>query len=137
LGLHVELLARGCDLSKLLPLIEASGVRLVIDHFADPDPTLGAESPGFLAALRAIENGRTFIKLSATNRIAPAISRACARRLLESAGTERLLWGSDAPFIGHEATARYADTLQLFESIVPDPRQRHEISLTALRNFFF
>jgi predicted TIM-barrel fold metal-dependent hydrolase len=52
-------------------------------------------------------------------------------------GTERLLWGSDAPFIGHESTARYADTLRLFESMVPDPMQRHQISMTALRTFFF
>lgn len=137
LGLHVELLARGADLPQLLPQIATSGVQLVLDHFADPDPTLGPQSPGFLAALRTVENGRTLIKMSATTRIAPAVVRACASRLLECAGTGRLLWGSDAPFIGHESRACYADTLRMFESMVPDPVQRHEISLTALRNFFF
>jgi len=137
LGLHVELLARGADLPDLLPPLIEGGVKLVLDHFADPDPRLGPQSPGFLAALRAVENGRTWIKMSATTRIAPAVVKACAASLLANAGTGRLLWGSDAPFIGHEATAHYADTLRMFESMVPDPRQRHEISLTALRTFFY
>jgi predicted TIM-barrel fold metal-dependent hydrolase len=137
LGLHLELLAHGADLPAVLPLIEASGVTLVIDHFADPDRHLGIESPGFIAALRSLDSGRTFIKISAAMRLNPEVARACARRLLAVAGPERLLWGSDAPFIGHEHRPPYGDALRLFEELVPDARQRHAIGLTALRLFFF
>lgn len=137
LGLHVEVLAHGKDLPAVLPAIEASGVTLVIDHFADPERHLGIESPGFVAALRSVESGRTFIKLAAVMRLDLDLARACARRLLEVCGPERLLWGSDAPFIGHEHRPPYGEALRLFEVLVPDARQRHAIGLTALRQFFF
>jgi predicted TIM-barrel fold metal-dependent hydrolase len=137
LGMHVELLAHGVDLPVVLPLIEASGVTLVIDHFADPDRNLGVESPGFIAALRSLERGRTFVKLAAAMRLNLEVARACAQRLLAVAGPERLLWGSDAPFIGHEPRPAYGEALRLFEELVPDERQRHAIGLTALRQFFF
>jgi predicted TIM-barrel fold metal-dependent hydrolase len=137
LGLHVELLANGPDLPALLPGIEASGVTLIIDHFAFPDRQLGTESPGFLAALRSVDCGRTLIKLAAANSLDPAMARACAQRLLAVAGPERLIWGSDAPFIGHEHRPPYSDALRSFEEFVPDPRQRHAMGLTALRQYFF
>ncbi len=121
----------------LLPSNEASGVTLSIDHFADPDRRLGVESPGFVAALRSLDSGRTFIKISAAMRLNPEVARACAQKLLAVAGPERLLWGSDAPFIGHEPRPSYSDALRLFEELVPDERQRHAIGLTALRQFFF
>ena len=137
LGLHVELLAHGADLPALLPPIEASGVTLVIDHLADPDRRLGLESPGFIAALHSLDSGRTFVKISATLRVDREVAKACARRLLAVGGTDRIFWGSDAPFIGPEHRPPYVEVLRLFEELVPDPRQRHEIGLTALRQFFF
>jgi predicted TIM-barrel fold metal-dependent hydrolase len=137
LGMHVELLAHGKDLPAILPVIEASGVTIVVDHFADPDRQLGIESPGFIAALRSVESGRTFIKLAATNRLNPDLAKVCAQRLLAVAGPERLLWGSDAPFIGHEHRPPYAQALRSFEELVPDARQRYAIGLTGLRQFFF
>jgi predicted TIM-barrel fold metal-dependent hydrolase len=137
LGLHVEVLAYGKDFPALLPVLEASGVTFVIDHLADPDRHLAAESPGFVAALRSLDSGRAFIKISALMRIPPEVAKACARRLLSVAGTERLLWGTDAPFIGHEHRPPYGEALRRFEELVPDPRQRHAIGLTALRQFFF
>jgi predicted TIM-barrel fold metal-dependent hydrolase len=137
LGLHLEVLAHGPDLPAILPSIESSGVTLVIDHFADPDRQLGVESPGFLAALRSVDSGRTFVKISAALRLNREVAQACAQRLLAVAGPERLLWGSDAPFIGHEHRPEYGEALRLFEELVPDARQRHDIGLTALRLFFF
>jgi predicted TIM-barrel fold metal-dependent hydrolase len=137
LGMHAELLVTGADLPAILPPIEASGVTIVIDHFADPDPQRGIESPGFVAALRSVETGRTFIKLAATLRLDRELARVSARRLLEVCGPERLLWGSDAPFIGHEHRPPYATVLRIFEELVPDARQRHAIGLTGLRQFFF
>jgi predicted TIM-barrel fold metal-dependent hydrolase len=137
LGLHVELLAHGKDFPALLPVIQASGVTLVIDHFADPDRQLGVESPGFVAALRSLDSGRTFIKMAATLRVNREVAKACAQRLLAVAGTERLLWGSDVPFVGHEHRPPYSEVLRVYEELVPDARQRHAIGLTALRQFFF
>lgn len=137
LGMHVEVLAYGKDFPALLPVLEATGATLVIDHLADPDKQLGSESPGFIAALRSVETGRTFVKIAALMRIAPDVAKVCATRLLAVAGTDRLLWGTDAPFIGHEHRPPYSEALRKFEYVVPDARHRHAIGLTALRQFFF
>jgi predicted TIM-barrel fold metal-dependent hydrolase len=112
-------------------------VTVVIDHLADPDRQLGVESPGFLAALRSVDSGRTFIKIAAVMRIDREVAKACAQKLLSVAGPEHVLWGSDAPFIGHEHRPDYSEALRVFEELVPDARQRHAIGLTALRQFFF
>jgi predicted TIM-barrel fold metal-dependent hydrolase len=137
LGMHVELLAHGTDLPTLLPPLEASGVTIVIDHFGDPVKQHGIESPGFVAALRSLDTGRTFVKIAATLRVDREVAKACARKLISVAGTERLMWGSDAPFMGHDHRPPYVEVLRAFEEIVPDPRHRHGIGLTALRQFFF
>ncbi len=51
-------------------------------------------------------------------------------------GPERLLWGSDCPFVGHEGAVSYRDTLDAFEAAVPDARTRRAISDTALKFYF-
>ena len=134
-GLHVELLARGGELPTLLPPIAASGVKLVIDHLGDPGPD-GIETPGFAAMLRVLDNGRTLVKLAATTRIPLEVARAVTHRLLEIAGPERMVWGSDAPFVGHEHTP-YGQVLDTFVQLVPDAAKRHVMGLTALREWFW
>ena len=136
-GMHVEVLAHGKDLPAILPVLNASGVTVVVDHLADPDRQLGIESPGFLATLRSLDFGRTFIKIAAVMRIDREVAKACTQKLLATAGPERLLWGSDAPFIGHDHRPAYGEALRLFEELVPDARQRHAIGLTGLRQFFY
>jgi predicted TIM-barrel fold metal-dependent hydrolase len=56
--------------------------------------------------------------------------------LLERVSPERLLWGSDCPFVGHEGAVSYRDTLDAFAAAVPDPRTRRAISDTALEFYF-
>lgn len=136
LGMSAQVLARAEQMPVLLPALDGAGVRVVIDHFGGPDAG-GAETPGFASILRAIDNGRTWVKLSAGYRIGEELARACASRLLEAAGPERLLWGSDAPFVGHEGKVDYAGALESFAALVPDAKTRRAISDSALRLFFF
>ena len=56
--------------------------------------------------------------------------------MLADAGPERLLWGSDAPFVGYEKRVDYARVLASFRSWVPDPAVRAAISRTALKLYF-
>jgi predicted TIM-barrel fold metal-dependent hydrolase len=123
------------ELPQLLPPIAASGVRLVIDHLGDPAPD-GIDAPGFAAMLRALENGRTLVKLAATTRIPFPIASAVTTRLLQVAGPERMVWGSDAPFVGHEDTP-YGRVLDTFARLVTDAATRHAIGMTALREWFW
>ena len=86
---HVHPHVEGEDLPKILPTLEASGVKIVVDHLGRPDPRTGINSEGFKALLRSIDKGRTWVKVSAGYRLGPAghgiRTRACPRRRARSA----------------------------------------------------
>jgi predicted TIM-barrel fold metal-dependent hydrolase len=149
LNWHVHLALEGKLLPAVLPALEASGVRVVLDHFGHPDPEQGLENEGFQALLRSVDKGRTWVKLSAGFRLtwlgqhsgapdpkAMALAQKAASKLLQVAGPERLLWGSDCPFVGHESSLTYADTLRSLQEWVPSPEARRKISDTALKLYF-
>ena len=63
--------------------------------------------------------------------------RALAARLLSEAGPQRLLFGSDWPFVGHEANVTYGKTVEWFSQAIPDASVREEIGRTAARLYGF
>ena len=133
---HVHLHVEGERLPPLINAIEASGVKLVIDHLGRPDPRGGINSEGFKAMLRAIERGRTWVKVSGGYRLGPAAADY-ARELVRVAGPDRLVWASDCPFVGHEKDVRYQDTIDWLTDCVPDPAARRKIfGETALKLYF-
>lgn len=149
LNWHVHLAVEGPQLPTILPQLEASGVRIVLDHFGHPDPVEGLESEGFRALLRSVDKGRTWVKLSAAFRLtwqsqgkgtpdphAMSLAKKTAERLLQVAGPERLLWGSDCPFVGHESSLTYRDALDSLQEWVPSAQARRQISDTALKFYF-
>lgn len=135
-GMQIELNASGAQLAQVLPQLEGRGVDLVIDHFGMLRAPDGMEGAGFHAILRAVAGGRTWVKISAGFRLAPELRAACTARLLAEAGPERLLWGSDAPFVGKESEASYSGALETFCALVPDPATRRKISDTGVKLFF-
>jgi predicted TIM-barrel fold metal-dependent hydrolase len=146
---HIHVVVEGQLWPQVLPQLEASGVKVVIDHFGHPDPARGTSCPGFQAVLRSVAKGRTWVKLSAGYRLtwsepgrkerdprADELARQCAAELLQQAGPERLVWGSDCPFVGYESAVTYQDTLDAFAEWVPDAAARRTISATALKLYF-
>lgn len=146
---HVHVALEGERTQAVLPALEASGVKLVLDHFAHPEPAKGVACEGFRAALDAVQRGRTWIKLAAGFRLAgpetwrepditrsEAIAETVAAELLAKAGTERLLWGSDAPFVGYEGRMTYDRALAQLERWAPAAATRRALSDTALRFYF-
>jgi predicted TIM-barrel fold metal-dependent hydrolase len=149
LGWHVHVAIEGQLLPQVLdPLLE-SGVDIVIDHFGHPDPADPLGCAGFTAMLRAVQTGRTWVKLSGGFRLpGPAAWRddpdgdleslagLVASALLAQVGPDRLLWGSDAPFVGYEKRVSYGDVLASYRRWVPDPAVRAQIDRTALKLYF-
>jgi predicted TIM-barrel fold metal-dependent hydrolase len=146
---HVHLAVEGRLLPSILPALEASGARVVLDHFGHPDPEQGLHGDGFRALLHSVDKGRTWVKLSAGYRLtwlgqrheppdpaAMELAQAAAAMLVEKAGPDRLLWGSDCPFVGHEKSLGFADALAHFRAWVPSVRVRRSISETARRFYF-
>ena len=64
------------------------------------------------------------------------LAQQAAEKLLQEAGTERLLWGSDCHFVGHESSLTFADALANFVQWVPSAQARRRISDTALKLYF-
>jgi predicted TIM-barrel fold metal-dependent hydrolase len=149
LGWHVQVAIEGRLLPPVLAALLESGADLVIDHFGHPDPADPLNCPGFRAMVEAADTGRCWIKLSGGFRLpGPAAwqddpegdieqtAQAVAEALLARVGTDRLLWGSDAPFVGYEKRLAYPDVLRTYRSWVPDAARRAEIDRTALKLFF-
>ncbi len=121
---------------SLLPAIEDSGVKLVIDHMGRPDPQTGTAGAGFKAMLAAIERGRTWVKLSAAYRQGRQ-SDDYARELVRAAGPDRLMWASDCPFVGHERNVSYRQTVDWLIGCVPDAQVRRKIFGETALGFYF
>jgi predicted TIM-barrel fold metal-dependent hydrolase len=134
---HVHMYAEGDRLAALTPPLLEAGVKLVIDHYGNPDPRQGENSPGFQAALRALGSGRGWVKVSAPYRTPGFDHRALAARLLAEAGPGRLLFGSDWPFVGHEDAVTYRDAVTWFKHAIPDPAAHEQIGRTGLGLYGF
>ena len=129
---YVHILAESDRLAGLLPELDKAGVKLVIDHFGVPEQRHGENDPGLQAVLRLMQNGRTWVKVSAPYRLAGMDTRVLARKFLAAGGPERLLWGSDCPWTAHEGQFTYRDTIRWFEECVPDPGDRETMGRAGL-----
>lgn len=149
LGWHVHVAIEGQQLPPVLEALLESGVDVVIDHFGHPDPAAPLECAGFKSMLKAVDSGRTWIKLSGGFRLRgtaawrddphgdlEAIAQTVANELVQKVGPQRLLWGSDAPFVGYERRVAYSDVLASYRKWIPDGAMRAEIDRTALHLYF-
>ena len=148
MGWHVHLALEGERLAPTLAVLEESGVRIVLDHFGHPTPSQPFNCPGYRAMVEAVQRGRTWVKISGGFRLAgpsswqdPGIdcwahADMIAPRLIGDVGPDRLLWGSDAPFVGYEGRVSYADTLAALERWVPDAATHRAIDEAGLRFYF-
>jgi predicted TIM-barrel fold metal-dependent hydrolase len=125
LGWHAHLHLDGPRLPQVLPALEASGIKLVVDHFGRPDPKLGVQCEGFRLMLRLMANGRTWVKVSAGYRLGWEACAAYGRELVRQHGADRLLWASDCPFVGHEKEVRFQETIdRVLEWLPPEHHQK-------------
>lgn len=149
LGWHVHVAIEGPLLRPVLDALLEAGVNTVVDHFGHPDPAAPLACDGFDAILRAVDRGHVWVKLSGGFRLPgtdawrsdpdgdlEAIAALVSRELILRVGPDRLLWGSDAPFVGYERRVTYDSVLRSFRNWVPDPAVRADISRTALRLYF-
>lgn len=150
LGWHVHVVGVPEHLGPTLDVLNAAGVNIVVDHFGHVDLNLLERSPHYEALLRSVDLGRTWIKISGGFRLTDArVPRAerdyaGARErerhldtfLLEKYGPDRLVWGSDAPFVGHEGAVTYKDRIDSYAYAIPSSALRRAIDRTALRLYF-
>ena len=122
LDLHIELFIEDHLQEQVVPQILASGATLVLDHFGNPDPKLGVNSPSFQNTLRALEAGQVWVKLSAPYRVGSlnGVSIKPYVDALVAANPKQLVWASDWPWLSYENQFNYADCLTWIQSAVDD-----------------
>jgi predicted TIM-barrel fold metal-dependent hydrolase len=135
---QVEIQRNAADLAVLVPKLLDHGVRVVLDHYALPDPKLRVSDPAFAEILKLGASRSVWIKISAPYRNG-ANGKAFAKQayplLRDAYGLDRLLWGSDWPHTQFEATQTYAKNRQFLDTLIPDERERAQV-LASPRSLF-
>ena len=124
---QVEIYLEGPKLARVLPRIRAQGMKVVVDHFGAPDPTLGTTDNGFVEVLNGVRAGDTYVKLSAPYRQGGVDCQTYVDSLLDAGGPAQLVWASDWPFIAHEDKVEYLMCVRSIEQWVPDDKVRNVI----------
>lgn len=151
LNWHVHFIAGGDLFGETLDALNKSGVRVVADHFARCDQKAGLDCIRLSATLKAMEKGNTWLKISAGFRFAakpgpgvePDYDEAAETEnrlvsaIIDRVGCDRLLWGSDAPFMGRTESVKYGRVLQNFATAVPNVQHRRAISDAAMKFYFY
>jgi predicted TIM-barrel fold metal-dependent hydrolase len=130
---HLHVHVEGERLADVLPLLQASGMKIVVDHLGR---VTSPDDAGFRAMISAAAAGHTWIKASGPHRVRNASE--ILRRLAQEVSDERLIWASDCPFVGEESHISYQQTIDWLKDALPDPStQRKVLSANAMALYGF
>jgi predicted TIM-barrel fold metal-dependent hydrolase len=132
LDLLVSLQVEGDQLVELLPLLEGSGVRLLIDHCGRPVIDRGIGQPGFRALLGLARSGRVAVKLSGLQKFSALSApfddtRPFVEALLDAFTPDACLWASDWPFLRAPQRLDLGPMLRQVERLLPDAADRRKV----------
>ncbi len=131
-GWHVQLQLDGRELPRYESALSRLPVPLVIDHngkFLEP---VGVDHPGFRSLLRLLENGDTWVKLSApyeTSKVGPPRydDVGVLAKALVAARPDRCVWATNWPHPGRSPQPATAPLLDLLWEWAPDEATRGRI----------
>jgi predicted TIM-barrel fold metal-dependent hydrolase len=132
LDLLLQLQVEGDQLTALLPLIEASPVRLLVDHCGRPAVARGLGQPGFQALLELGRAGRAAVKLSGWYKFStlPYPHRDVwpfINALVDAFTLDACVWGSDWPFLRASERLDYGPLLTLVKMLLPDAADQQKL----------
>ena len=131
-GMVLDIQCEGDQLAALLPELTRVPVRIVVDHIGRPVPARGLQQPGFAALLALADTGRAAVKLSGAMRCSQqpppwgdvdVYVAALAARY----GRDRLMFGSDWPFLRSPCRADFAPLLVQLARWFPVAADRRRI----------
>jgi predicted TIM-barrel fold metal-dependent hydrolase len=132
LGWFAQVYYQGDGLLALLPILDASGIRVVVDHCGCPAVERGLAQPGFQALLELGRRGNAAVKLSGAFRssrqpwpYADCDDYVCA--LIDTFKLDNCVWGSDWPFVRLPHRMDYGPVYRLLERWLPDPADRRRV----------
>ena len=141
LGMIAQVQVQGDQLVELLPLLQASGVRLLFDHCGRPDVDAGIASPGFAALLELGRRGQAAVKLSGYAKFSRqsfphADTWPYVRALVDAFTLDACVWASDWPFLRAPERIDYGALLKLVERLFPTTDERRKLLWETPRQLF-
>jgi predicted TIM-barrel fold metal-dependent hydrolase len=135
LGWQAHLWASATQFAELLPALVPLGVPLVLDHLAMPD---GVSDPAFGTVLRHLRDGDVWVKITLcrVTRGAAAETLRPLQDALVAANPDRLLWGSDWPYVRMEPPPDAGAMLDLFLDWLGDATLARRILVDNPRELF-
>ena len=132
LDMFVSLQVEHEQLVALLPMLEQSGIRILVDHCGRPTPGAGLDQPGFRALLRLGATGQAFVKLSGVVKFSRepsphADAQPFVDALINAFTLDRCLWASDWPYLRAPVRVDYGVLLALVMRWFPDDAQRRRV----------
>ncbi len=141
LDMFLNIQVEGDQLADLMPLIEDSDVKILVDHCGRPVLERGLAQRGF-ALLRALgRNDRAVVKLSGSAKFSHSAfpyedTWPYIHALADSFGADRCLWGSDWPFLRAPERLDYGPLLGLVDKLFPNAQQRRKLLWETPRRLF-
>ena len=141
LDMWVQIQVEADQIVPLIPMLQRSGAKILIDHCGRPVPEAGLAQPGFAALLALARTGRACIKLSGYAKFSReaypwADARPYAQALIDTYSPENCVWASDWPFLRAPERIDYGPLLTLAQRLLPDPSVRRKILWDTPRRLF-
>ena len=132
LDMWVQIQVEGDQIVPLMPMLQRSGAKIVIDHCGRPAPEAGLAQPGFAALLALGRSGRACVKLSGYAKFSReaypwADARPYVQSLIDTYSPENCVWASDWPFLRATERIDYGPLLTLAQRLLPEPAVRRQI----------
>ncbi|MBO9377063.1 amidohydrolase family protein [Sphingomonas histidinilytica] len=130
-GLHAQLFSKTETFAEHMPRLLDTGLPLVLDHMATVGKSAGGvDDPSFQTLLALLREGRIWVKLTVVRRSTEAPDYPDARAFhdaLVDANPDRLLWGTDWPFVNMPHKPDIGRLIDLLDSWTADETIRRKI----------
>jgi predicted TIM-barrel fold metal-dependent hydrolase len=141
LDLYAQIQVKDDQLLALLPLLQRTRPRVLIDHSGRPDASAGLQQPAFQALLSLAGNGRTFVKLSGLSQYSRqnypyADAQPYQLALLQAFTAENCMWGTDWPFLRAHQHMELGTVLTNFGEMFPNASDRQQILWETPKRLF-
>ncbi|MGZ8201858.1 MAG: amidohydrolase family protein [Burkholderiales bacterium] len=130
LGWHLEFLVPNWSLKELIPTLETLPCNFSVGHMGVFPAGEGVEQEGFADFLRLHARGRCWVKFTGVYRISKLADYSDIAPLAQAFvrnNPDRIVWGTDWPFLSHLDAVTYPQVIRLFETWVPDAATQRKI----------
>lgn len=130
-GWFAQVHYEGDTLLDALPILQRTGLPIVVDHCGRPDLKAGLDQPGFKALLELGRGGHAVVKLSGVFRFSEGFPYEDAdpyvAALTDAFTLDRCVWGSDWPYLHAKERMDHATLLAALQRWLPSEADRRKV----------